>query len=511
MLVNNFLESSAARLPGKTALVVREGRFTYGEINNFADCLAKSLCSEGFKKGDRAVVFLDNSLEAVISIFGILKAGGVFLTINPATKAEKLAYIVNNCRATALVGSARRLDVISDALRNSPSVRLMYMAGDKNAAYAGKTISLEEIMNSRAGGPIKPPSIDCDLATIIYTSGSTGAPKGVMLTHNNMASAADSITEYLENREDDIIINTLPMSFDYGLYQVLMGFKTGGTVILEKAFLYPYKVIETILKEKVTGFPIVPTMSAILLQMEDIKRHSFEHLRYITNTAQALPVRHIKGLREFFPKARLYSMYGLTECKRVSYLPPEELDRRPGSVGKGMPNTEAYIVDEDGKRVGPGVMGELVVRGSNIMKGYWEMPEETAKRIRPGAFAGDRVLYTGDLFRMDEEGFLYFVSRKDDIIKSRGEKVSPKEIENVLYSIEGVVEAAVVGVPDELFGQAIKAFIVRENGSAITEKDIQRHCAAHLEDFLVPKFVEFASELPKTDTGKIKKSALISA
>ncbi len=511
MLVNNFLESSAIRLPGKVALVVKGERFTYGEINGFADCVAKSLCDEGFKKGDRAIVFLDNSLEAVVSVFGILKAGGVFLTVNPTIKAEKLAYIVNNCRATALVGSQQRLNVISDALAGS-SVRLLYVAGEKGAAFAGKTMSLKEVMDSKAGSPARRGPIDCDLATIIYTSGSTGDPKGVMLTHGNMTSAADSITGYLENREDDIIINTLPMSFDYGLYQVLMGFKIGGTVILEKAFLYPYRVIEIMLKEKVTGLPIVPTMSSILLQMEDIKRHSFESLRYITNTAQALPLQHIKGLREFFPKARLYSMYGLTECKRVSYLAPEELDRRPGSVGKGMPNTEVYIVDEQGKRVGPGIVGELVVRGSNVMKGYWEMPEETAKRLKPGAFAGDSVLCTGDLFKMDDEGFLYFVSRKDDIIKSRGEKVSPKEIENVLYSIEGVVEAAVVGVPDELFGQAIKAFVVMRKGLLnVTEKDIQRHCAAHLEDFLVPKFVEFANELPKTDTGKIKKSALIPA
>ena len=368
-----------------------------------------------------------------------------------------------------------------------------------------KKLLFTEILRGSDGH--KPPTrtIDVDLATIIYTSGSTGNPKGVMMAHFNMVSAANSISTYLENTPDDIIINVLPISFDYGLYQILMGFKVGATVILERSFLYPYKVIDTIIKEKVTGFPIVPTISAILLQMDDLKKHNLEHLRYISNTAAALPVAHIQKLRESFPQTTVYSMYGLTECKRVSYLPPDQLDIRPTSVGKGMPNEEVYIVDEDGNRVGPDVIGELVVRGSNVMRGYWEMPEETAKRLRPGPYPGEMGLYTGDLFRMDEEGYLYFVARKDDIIKSRGEKVSPKEIENILYEIDEVVEAAVVGVEDAVLGQAIKAFVVLKDGSELKEKEIIRFCSQHLEDFMVPKYIEFKNELPKTDTGKIKR------
>jgi len=330
----------------------------------------------------------------------------------------------------------------------------------------------------------------------------------VMMAHSNMTAAADSITAYLENTADDIILNTLPVSFDYGLYQVLMAFKTGATVILEKSFMYPYRIIETMLKEKVTGFPIVPTMSAILLQMEDIKKMSFPALRYISNTAAALPVSHIQKLREFFSGAKMYSMYGLTECKRVSYLVPEEIDRRPGSVGKAMPNTEAYIVNENGTRVGPNVIGELVVSGPHVMRGYWEMPEETALMLRPGANAGELVLYTGDLFKADDEGYLYFVGRRDDMIKSRGEKVSPREIEHVLYSIDGVVEAAVIGVPDPILGQAIKAVVVKKERHPLTEKDILSFCAKHLEDHMVPKVIEFTASLPKTDTGKIKKVCL---
>jgi acyl-CoA synthetase (AMP-forming)/AMP-acid ligase II len=329
-----------------------------------------------------------------------------------------------------------------------------------------------------------------------------------MLSHLNMVSAADSITTYLENTPDDVIINVLPLAFDYGLYQVLMGFKIGGTVVLEKSFAFPYQVVEVMIKERVTGFPGVPTIFAILLGLKDLPKWDLSSLRYMTNTAAALPASHIKRLRELFPAVRLYSMYGLTECKRVSYLPPRELDSRPNSVGRGMPNEEVYIVDEEGNRVGPGVVGELVVRGANVMIGYWELPEETAACLKPGKYPGERVLYSGDLFRMDDEGFLYFVARKDDIIKSRGEKVSPKEVENALYGLDGVLEAAVIGVADEIIGEAVKAYIVLENGAALTENDILRHCAAHLENFMVPKSVEIMKALPKTSSGKISKKEL---
>lgn len=511
MLVNNFLENSARQNPGKIALIAKEGRYSYRELDQMGNRIANALIAEGIEKGDRIAIFLDNSVEAVVSLFGVLKAGGIFLMINPTTKTEKLTYILNNCRATALIGSSGKLNVISEPCNNTPSLRNVFLTGDdlsSNHKLYKKSFSLSEILN---GNNIHQPAsrtIDVDLATIIYTSGSTGNPKGVMMSHYNMVAAANSITTYLESVPEDIILNVLPISFDYGMYQILMSFKMGATVVLEKSFLYPYKVIDLILNEKVTGFPIVPTISAIILQMQDIKKYNFEHLRYISNTAAALPVAHILKLREFFPKTTIFSMYGLTECKRVSYLPPDQLDIRPTSVGKGMPNEEVYIVDEEGQRVGPGIVGELVIRGSNVMRGYWEMPEETAKRLRPGPFPGEMVLYSGDLFKMDEEGYLYFVSRKDDIIKSRGEKVSPKEIENILYEMDEVVEAAVVGVEDSILGQAIKAFVVLKDGSELKEKEIIRFCSQHLEDFMVPKYIEIRKELPKTDTWKIKKTGL---
>jgi long-chain acyl-CoA synthetase len=260
----------------------------------------------------------------------------------------------------------------------------------------------------------------------------------------------------------------------------------------------------------VTGFPIVPIISAILLQM-DLTKYHFPCLRYITNTGAALPTHHIMKFRELFPQTHVYSMFGLTECKRVSYLPPSQLDIRPTSVGKAMPNVEVYIVDEQGHRLPPGQIGELVVRGSNVMKGYWELPEETEKVLKPGPLPGERVLYAGDLFRMDAEGYLYWVGRKDDIIKSRGEKVSPKEIENALYSLGGIAMAAVVGIPDKVLGQAIKAVITLKEGAHLTEKEILRYCAQHLEEFMVPKLVEFRTSMPRTSTGKIYKKELVIA
>ncbi|HIP86995.1 MAG TPA: AMP-dependent synthetase, partial [Anaerolineales bacterium] len=299
----------------------------------------------------------------------------------------------------------------------------------------------------------------------------------------------------------------LPLSFDYGLYQLLMVFKFGGTLVLERSFAYPAAVLRRIEEEQVTGLPGVPTLFAMLLQM-DLSRFDLSSLRYLTNTGAALPVEHIRRLREALPHARLYSMYGLTECKRALYLPPEELDRRPASVGIPIPGTEAWVEDEEGNRVGPEEIGELVIRGSHVMQGYWNDPEETAKRYRPGRYPAERLLYTGDLFWMDKEGFFYFVARKDDIIKSRGEKVAPKEVENVLYQLPGVVEAAVVGVPDELLGQAVKAFVVCGDGHTLTEQDVLRHCRQHLEDFMVPRCVEFRESLPKTPSGKIRRADL---
>ena len=284
-----------------------------------------------------------------------------------------------------------------------------------------------------------------------------------------------------------------------------MACRVGATVILEKSFAYPVAVLETLRKWRATGFPLVPTMAALLVQMSELAAESMPHLRYITNTGAAMPRAHIERLQQMLPTTKIFSMYGLTECKRCTYLPPDELATRPTSVGKAIPGTEAYVLDGDGKPVAPGEIGTLYIRGRTVMQGYWEKPEETARMLKPGRYPWDRVLCTGDLFTVDSEGYLYFVGRSDDIIKTRGEKVSPKEVENVLYEIPGVIEAAVVGVADPILGTAIKAILVVAPGQQVSERDVLRHCSQNLESFMVPQTVEFRDSLPKTDTGKIRR------
>lgn len=505
MLVHQFLEGSARRFPQKTALVAREERWSYQDLDKAANRLAQALVNSGLQRGDRVVVYLPNCVEAVIAIFAILKAGGVFVVINPTTRLPKLLYILNNCQAVAIISAPGQVDVQSVLEGSFAKFAVLTKAPPVGDLPPG-VLLLPEILSSSLSERINNPCIDLDLACLVYTSGSTGEPKGVMSDHSNVDFATSSIIQYLENREDDIVIDLLPLSFDYGLYQLLMTFKFGGTLILEKGFLFPAAVLKRIAEEKVTGFPGVPTIFAVLLQM-DLSGYDLSSIRYITNTAAALPVSHILALRQKFSWTRLYSMYGLTETKRTLYLPPEELDRRPGSVGIAIPGTEVWLEDEQGNRLGPGSTGELVVRGRHVMRGYWNDPEMTSKRYRSGALPGERVCYSGDLFRTDDEGFLYFVSRKDDIIKSKGEKVSPVEIERVLYDLPGVLEAAVIGIPDPILGQAIKAFIVTSDPS-IDEAVIMRHCRSRLEDFMLPRQVEFRSQLPKTDSGKIKKTGL---
>jgi long-chain acyl-CoA synthetase len=496
--------------PNKVAVVSQDKRATYDEIENAANSIANFLIFHGLHKQDRAAIYLENSIESVISIFGILKASGIFVIINPQVKSKKLGYILNDCQVKILITDSNHIGDISGIISNCQHLKKIITiddCGHNNAHICHFGDALKHPINC-------PPSnsIDMDLASLIYTSGSTGNPKGVMLTHLNMVSAANSIIEYLENTNEDIILNCLPLSFDYGLYQILMAFKFGGTVVLERSFLYPQYVIDIIIKEKITGFPIVPTIAAILLRNKNLGKYDFSRLRYVTNTAQALPVKYIIQLQKIFPNTKIFSMYGLTECKRVAYLPPKELSRRPNSVGKAMPNVEVYLLNERGEKIiKPGEIGELVVRGSNVMKGYWNLPEETAKRLRPGIYPGEKNLFTDDLFKMDEENYLYFIARKNNMIKTAGEMVIPKEVENVLYEIDDIIEAGVVGIPDEILGQAITAFIALKEDSKLTKDEIILYCSENLEKYKVPRFIEIRKKLPKTTTGKLDIKDLASS
>ena len=479
-LLQDFLAKSAERFPSKTALVCGGRRAYYGEIDKTSNLVAHALVAMGVERGDRVIVFAGNTIETAIAFWAVLKANAVVSIVNPSTKAEKLAYLLNDSRAKILIADSSLASMFKPACRQAPHLKGVIITGDEPMAerddlpnpVSWQNAVEEATRRPNASAPPDRTCIDIDLAAIIYTSGSTGEPKGVMLTHRNMIAAASSIGEYLEMAESDIVLNVFPLSFDYGLYQMILCFQAGARLVLERSFTYPAEALKRIAEEKVTGFPGVPSVFSMMENMKDISKFDFSSVRFVTNTAAALSLKNVRFLRKTFPAARIYSMYGLTECKRCSYLPPEDLEKKPMSVGIPIPNTEFWVVDDEGRRLGPNEIGMLVVRGATVMKGYWEKPEETAKKLRPGLLPGELVLYTGDLCRIDEDGYLYFVGRTDDIIKTRGEKVAPKEIENVIHDIPGVREVAVIGVKDEVLGQAVKAYMTIEEGCELTERDI---------------------------------------
>lgn len=513
MLVQHFLEASAARHPDKTALVAGSERLTYAELDARANALAHALAGLGVRRGDRVAIQLENGVECVVSLFATLKAGGAYMVLNPSMKPGKLGYVLRDSGAVALVTDAGHLARLAAAGEEAPDLRHVLLT---DAEAASETVggiaplSFGGLIADRAGvaGPPAVRCIDADLASLIYTSGSTGEPKGVISMHRNIVAASGSIIEYLGNTPDDVILSALPLAFDYGLYQLLMCMRFGGTLVLERSFAFPAAVLQKVAAEKVTCFPIVPTMLAMLLRL-DLSKFDLSGLRYLSNTGAALPVEHIRRLRGLLPHLTVFSMYGLTECKRASYLPPDQIDIRPSSIGKGMPNSELYLVDDDGRPIEGAGEGELVVRGSNVMPGYWRQPETTARTFRDGPVPGEKVLFTGDTFRRDEDGFYYFVGRRDEMIKSRGERVSPREIENVLCELPEVAEAAVIGVPDPILGQSIRAYLVLRGDAALTDRAVLRHCAVRLEDFAVPQRVFFRDALPLGNTGKIDKKALL--
>lgn len=510
MRLDTFLRRTAERVPEKTALICGDARHTYRAIDVAADRLACALIGLGVRRGDRIAVHLDNCAETVIGIYAILRAGAIFVLVNWTVKPEKLTFLLNDSGASILITRAQKaLGLAAETVAAGKLATIIVIDSDAQPATGIATRSWAELVgDAQAVRAFVTPGIDMDLAALIYTSGSSGRPKGVMLSHCNMAAAATSVISYLDNDERDVIACALPLSFSYGLHQMLTAFQVGATLLLEKSFAYPHAVLQRMVDERATGFALVPTMAALLLQL-DAGSYDLRHLRYLTNAGAALSSARALQLQQRFPGARLFLMYGLTECKRVSYLSPDELTRHPDSVGKPMPDVEAYVVDEHGRRLPPGKIGELVVRGSNVMRGYWNLPDETERALRPGPVPGERVLHTGDLFKVDDEGYLYFVARRDDIIKCRGEKVSPTEVENVLYRLDGVALAAVYGVPDPLLGSVVKAVIALAEGSLLTEIEVRRHCARYLDDFMVPKIIEFRSALPRNDAGKIDKRRML--
>ena len=501
MLLHEYLKEAARRAPEKVALTSGQVHLTYREISSRAESWASYLLANGIRRGDRVVVYLENSPEIVIAFFGALEAGACVVIINPATQAERMRRILENCAPRFLVTTAERMSTIQNALpaeAGQPGVVIVGSDGSGHPTFA-------TICDGHPFAP-RPHLVDNDLAAIIYTSGSTGNPKGVTHLHRTIDTAVEAIVEYLENDEHDVILNVLPLSSSYGLLQVLATFRTRARLVLEKGLGFPYELIKRIKTDRVTGLAGAPTIWAILLKLEGVAPEDVASLRYITNAAAALPASFVPRLRRMFPATKIFLMHGLTECLRTTFLPPDEIETRTTSVGTGMKNVELWLEDPERKVLERGEAGEMIVRGPTLMAGYWNDPETTAQVLIPGPYPWERVLRTGDVFRTDKDGYFHFVGRSDEVIKSKGEKVSPVEVENVIYTLDAVLENRVVGVPDEVFGQAIRAEIVLKEGRTLSAGEVKAHCRQFLEDFKVPQIVEFVALLPKTQSGKIKRT-----
>lgn len=509
-LLGEALTFSAEKYPDKTSVISKGEEFSYKYLKENAENLASHLINEGICKGDRIAVYLNNSWQSVVSIYGITLAGGVFLLINPQTKADKLNYILNDSGAKIIVSENQLLKELSISLKKLNELFQIIVSGQisEGSNFSQSVVEFDEIINKKISGIQFPRIIPNDLAALIYTSGSTGFPKGVMMTHQSMVFTSWSLIEYLRLTDEDRILLVLPLAFDYGLYQMIMAITIGGTLIIEQSFSFPPAIFRQIDKLKPTVFPGVPSIYALMIEMYKKSGITFDCIQKITNTAAALPAEFHDDLKKIFPNALIFKMYGLTECKRVCYLEPELLDSKPESVGKAIPGTEVFLLTPEGNQVAAGETGILHIRGPHVMAGYWNNEKLTNEMLKPGPYPGERILCAHDLFRIDEEGFLYFLGRNDDIIKTRGEKVSPVEVENAIYKINGIKEVVVFGIPDIYLGEAIVAYVTINDSIPLNEKEIQRECMAKLESFMVPKKISILTEMPKSSNGKIDKAEL---
>lgn len=489
------LLEAAEKRPQHEAVVTAEERLTYSQLLERAARFAALLLDSGVRRGDRVVLYMDNQAATVVCIYGTWLAGAVVTVVNPQTKQDKLSYILADAGAAFLVYDEQL------ARFAEPSLSCASLLGSAvNGADLAERLATTQPAEPQFTNPL-------DLAALIYTSGSTGNPKGVMLSHQNMVFTCGSLVEYLRLDSSDRIMNVLPLAFDYGLYQLFMAVQLGATLVLERNFSFPVNILKRISEEQVTVFPGVPTVFASLVSLQKRDPRQLTSVRTVTNTAAHLPDDFVPTIRSLFPAGLIFKMYGLTECKRVCYLEPELVDSKPGSVGKAIPGTEVFLIDDHGRQVTSGE-GILHVRGPHVMLGYWNLPEQTAAMLKPGRLPYERILCTQDRFRIDDDGFLFFEGRSDDIIKSRGEKVSPTEVENALHAIQGVREAVVIGEPDELLGEAVVAYIVPEPGVQLDERSLRREALSLLEGFMVPARFHFLDELPRTATGKVHRRGL---
>lgn len=511
-LLGEALSRSSKKFPNKTAIISKGQEYSYGTLHECAVQLSKYLLASGVEKGDRVAIYMENSWESIISIYAATLSGAVFLVINPQTKSDKLNYIINDSEAKVLVTAGAHKNELLKALENTPALKQLIVYGDLGQMQIPSSLyvsNLEEILHAETLQTKVNLVIPNDLAALIYTSGSTGFPKGVMMTHQSMVFTSWSLIEYLRLSETDRIMLLLPLAFDYGLYQLIMAVTVGGTLIVEQSFVFTSSIYNNIEKYKPTVFPGVPTIYAMMIASNKDNGKTFPDIEKITNTAAALPAEFIPDLQKIFPNALIFKMYGLTECKRVCYLEPELIDVKPSSVGKAIPGTEVFLLSIHDEPVLSGEPGILHIRGPHVMVGYWKKENLSQEMLKPWKLPEEKILCSNDWFTMDKDGFLYFLGRNDDIIKTRGEKVSPVEIENVIYRIEGIREVAALGIPDVIMGESIVVYVTTHKSSNLSEKEIQIACKNQLEQFMVPQKVIFLEEMPKSTNGKIDKKELV--
>lgn len=514
-LIHHMLRTSALRTPTKEALVHQEQRLTYRDVWSRVSGLAEGLIRAGLQRGDRVGIYLEPSVAQAVSIFGVSKAGGVFVPVNNLLFPEQVAHIARNCAMRFLVTSASRLSSLEGIQSEVPSLKAVVVVADGGAGHI--PLPAHDFEDLCRLGPVQPDreaGTEKDLGAILYTSGSTGKPKGVMLNHAQVMAGSSIVSSYLEITDADRILAILPFSFDAGLNQIMTAFQHGATIVL-MTFVFAREIVQALLRERITGLAGVPTLWSLLAQRNStLDKQPLPHLRYITNTGGVMPQPVLATLRAALPGTRVFLMYGLTEAFRSTYLPPEELDRRPTSIGRAIPNTEILVINEHGGLSKPGEVGELVHRGPTVSMGYWGEPELTAQVLRPHPLRepqlGDteKVCYSGDYVTMDEEGYLFFVGRRDTMIKCSGFRISPTEVEEVLFQSGLVKGAAVIGVPDPSVGQFIKAFVVGRDGTTLNTGELLQFCSERSPRHMVPKVIEVVDDLPKTPSGKVDYPAL---
>jgi acyl-CoA ligase (AMP-forming) (exosortase A-associated) len=510
--LHQIIAQMATKRPHARALTTKDVTLSYSQLWDGSRAFAGGLARTGLGRSERVAVYLDKQIETVASFFGTSAAGGAFVPVNPLLRPQQVGYILNDCGVRVLVTSAERLALLGDELEQCATLEHVVVVAGEPARVAGReyTVHAWDDFVSLGEAP-EPNAIDVDMAAIFYTSGSTGSPKGVVLSHRNLISGGESVSEYLGNHEGDCILAALPLSFDAGFSQLTTGFTAGAHVVLVN-YLLPRDVVRLCAEHKVTGLTCVPPL---WLQLADQTwpAEATRNMRYFANTGGRMPKSTLDRLRGIFPQAKPYLMYGLTEAFRSTYLDPAEVDRRPDSIGKAIPNAEVLVVREDGSICDAGEHGELVHRGALVAMGYWNDPERTAERFKPapnrdGAICtGETAVFSGDLVRRDEEGFLYFVGRKDEMIKTSGYRVSPTEIEEVVYSTGLVGDAVALGVDDERLGQHVLLAVSPANGHVDTD-ELLSVLRRQLPRYMVPTTVVVRPSLPRSPNNKFDRNLL---